>query len=214
MRYSFALIVSFLVFVAPALGEPIRDKASSVFDPSKIHEVHVEVSAQGWKTMQPRMYSMFSDLFGSSTRPTTRPSGEKYVEGQRLGPNLSALEYAYVKATISIDGETVRDVGLRMKGNSSYTSAEKTLHVPLKIDFDRFVDGQRFHGLATLNLHNNAFDHSKMREHLAYQVFREAGLPASRSSYAKVFLTIPGKYERKEIGLYSIVEEVDKDFLR
>ena len=119
MRYLSSLIVSLLLVVAPALAEPIRDKASAIFDPGKIHEVHVEVSQQGWKVMQPRMYSMFSDLFGSSTRPTTKPSGEKYVEGQRLGPNLSALEYAYVKATISIDGETVRDVGLRMKGNSS-----------------------------------------------------------------------------------------------
>src|SRR5205814_1863505 len=178
---------------------------------TRLHEIHIEVSAQGWKTMQPKLYSVLTRLFDA---PATRPTTQKYVEGQRLRPNLSSLEYAFVKATITIDGEQLHDVGLRMKGNSSYSSAEKTLHVPLKIDFNRFSPGQHFHGLATLNLHNNAFDHSQMREHLAYQIFREAGLPASRTSYARVFLTIPGKYDHREIGLYSIVEEVDRDFLK
>ena len=216
MRYLFALIL-LSVFAAPVFAEPIVDKASPIFDPTKMHEIHIEVSAQAWKMMQPRLYSVFSHLFSGepatlpTTNPTTRP---KYVEGQRLQPNLSSLQYAFVRAQITFDGEKLTDVGLRMKGNSSYSSAEKTLHVPLKLDFNRFVPGQHFHGLTSLNLHNNAFDKSQMREHLAYAIFREAGLPASRTAYAKVFLTIPGKYDHKEIGLYSIVEEVDKEFLK
>jgi len=211
MRYLLAL--TFLFFLTSSVfAEPIIDKASPLFDPAKIHEVHIDVSQQGWKTMQPRMYSVFSHLFTGA--PATRPTTQKYVEGQRLDPNLSSLQYAFVKATITIDGEKLTDVGLRMKGNSSYSYSEKTLRVPFKIDFNRFVSGQHFHGLATLNLHNNAFDKSQMREHLSYAIFREAGLPASRTAYAKVFLTIPGKYDNKEIGLYSIVEEVDKDFLK
>jgi len=214
MRYFLALI-SLFILTSRVSAEPIIDKASAIFDPAKIHEIHIEVSQQGWKTMQPRMYSAFANLFNPTTRPTTGPTtNHKYVEGQRLAPNLSSLEYAFVKAQITFDGETLHDVGLRMKGNSSYSFAEKTLRVPLKIDFNRFVPGQHFHGLSTLNLHNNAFDHSQMREHLSYAIFREAGLPASRTAYAKVFLTIPGKYDHKEIGLYSIVEEVDKEFIK
>jgi hypothetical protein len=216
MRYLSAL-TCLIIFTASISAEPITDKASPLFDPTKIHEIHIEVSAQGWKTMEPKIYSIFSPLFASppATRPTTGPTTRpKYIEGQRLDPNLNGFEYAFVKAQISLDGETVHDVGLRMKGNSSYASAEKTLHVPLKIDFNRFVPGQHFHGLATINLHNNAFDNSQMREHLTYAIFREAGLPASRTAYAKVFLTIPGKYDHKEIGLYSIVEEVDKEFIK
>ena len=212
MRFLSALIL--LVSANLTLAEPIKDKASPIFDPARIHEIHIQVSEQGWKTMQPSAYSFLGQLFSPSpqTRPTTGPG--RYVEGQRIKPNLSSLEYAWVKATVTLDGQTLRDVGLRMKGNSSYTSAERTLHVPLKIDFNRFVAGQHYLGLSTLNLHNNAFDKSQMREHLAYQIFREAGQAASRTSYARVFLTIPGKYDHKDIGLYSIVEEVDKDFLR
>ena len=216
MRYLLAPICLF-IFTANLSAEPIIDKASPIFDPTKMHEIHIEVSAQAWKMMEPRMYSIFSPLFASppttrpATGPTTRP---KYIEGQRLDPNLSSFQYAFVKAQLTFDGEKINDVGLRMKGNSSYSSAEKTLRVPFKIDFNRFVPGQHFHGLASINLHNNAFDHSQMREHLAYAIFREANLPASRTAYAKVFLTIPGKYDHKEIGLYSIVEEVDKEFLK
>jgi len=216
MRYLSALIFLF-IFTARLSAEPIIDKASPIFDPTKLHEIHIEVSAQAWKAMEPRIYSIFSALFDPqpTTRPTTGPTSKpRYIEGQRLQPNLSSLQYAFVKAQVTFDGEQLHDVGLRMKGNSSYSSAEKTLHVPFKIDFNRFVPGQHFHGLNTLNLHNNAFDHSQMREHLAYQIFREAGLPASRTAYAKVLLTIPGKYDQKEIGLYSIVEEVDKEFLK
>jgi spore coat protein H len=216
MRYRFALI--FLsIFTTSLFAEPIKDKASAVFEPSKIHEIHIEIAPQGWKMMQPKIYSVFSHLFKSdsatlpTTNPTTRP---RYVEGQRLEPNLSSFQYAFVKAIITIDGEKLTDVGLRMKGNSSYTHSDKTLHVPFKIDFNRFVSGRKFHGLSSLNLHNNAFDKSQMREHLAYQVFREAGLPASRTAYARVFLTIAGEHDHKDIGLYSIVEEVDKDFLK
>ncbi|HEV8604068.1 MAG TPA: CotH kinase family protein [Tepidisphaeraceae bacterium] len=214
MRYLLALIVLFALS-RPAFAEPIIDKASPLFDPTKMHEIHIELTRDAWKMMEPKFYTIFSHLFHPDPSPTTNPTTRpKYIEGQRLDPNISSFQYAYVRAKIKIDGEEVKDAGLRMKGNSSYSSAAKTLHVPLKIDFNRFVPGQKFHGLTTINLHNNAFDKSQMREHLAYQVFREAGLPASRTAYAKVFLTIPGKYDRKEIGLYSIVEEVDKDFLK
>jgi len=211
MRYLSALI-GLLLFTGSLSAKPIIDKASPIFDPTKLHEIHIEVSAQAWKTMEPVYHTIFSPFFQPA--PTTHPTTQKYTEGQRLSPNLSNFQYAFVKAQITFDGETLHDVGLRMKGNSSYSSALKTLHVPLKLDFNRFVPGQHFHGLATLNLHNNAFDHSQMREHLAYQIFREAGQPASRTAYARVFLTIPGKYDHKEIGLYSIVEEVDKEFIK
>jgi spore coat protein CotH len=127
---------------------------------------------------------------------------------------MSSLQYAYVRAKVTIDGTTLTDVGLRPKGNSSYTTAQEGIYIPFKLDFNRFVPGQRYLGLTCLNLHNNAFDESRLREHLSYQVFREANLPASRTSFAKVFLTIPGKYDRHEIGIYSIVEEVDKDFIK
>jgi hypothetical protein len=63
-------------------------------------------------------------------------------------------------------------------------------------------------------LNNGAMDFSFMREVLAYEVFREAAVPAPRTAYAKVFITVPGKYDRAYAGLYTLVENVDDGFLK
>src|SRR5256885_38281 len=55
---------------------------------------------------------------------------------------------------------------------------------------------------------------AKVREPLSYAVFRAAGVPAPRTAYAEVTLTVPGKYDKEYVGLYTLVEQVDKVFLK
>src|SRR5437764_6819634 len=57
-------------------------------------------------------------------------------------------------------------------------------------------------------------DPAKVREALAYAVFRAAGVPAPRSAFAEVTLTVPGKYDKEYLGLYTVVEQVGKSFLQ
>jgi hypothetical protein len=85
---------------------------------------------------------------------------------------------------------------------------------PFKIDFDRFVDGQKFHGMQQLNLHNNAMDPTHVRQALSYRVFQEAGIASPRTAFAEVSLTIDGECDHEPLGLYTLVEEIDKSFLR
>ena len=51
-----------------------------------------------------------------------------------------------------------------------------------------------------------------MNEVLSHQLFRAAGVPAPRTAYARVYVSVPGKYEKEYFGLYSLVEDVDKGF--
>jgi hypothetical protein len=51
-----------------------------------------------------------------------------------------------------------------------------------------------------------------MNEVLSHRLFRDAGVPAPRTAYARVYATVPGKYDRQYLGLYSLVEDVDKTF--
>ena len=51
-----------------------------------------------------------------------------------------------------------------------------------------------------------------MNEPIGYRLFRDGGVAAPRTSYARVYLTIPGKYDKQYVGLYSVVEEVDNNF--
>ncbi len=57
-------------------------------------------------------------------------------------------------------------------------------------------------------------DPAKGREVLAMSVFRAAGVPAPRTAFAEVTLTVPGKYNKEYVGLYAVVENVDKAYLQ
>ena len=166
--------------------------------------------------MQPTRPGFLSKLFARpASRPATNPAkGDVPPEGQRLKPSPFGNEYAYVKAQIEFDGEKCADIGLRFSGNSSYNAGGTTLHRPYKLDFNRFRPDATFLGLKALNLHNNAFDPSQVREPLSYILFRDAGIPASRAACAAVYITVQGKFTRQYAGFYGIVEEVDKTYLK
>src|SRR5262249_23143481 len=40
------------------------------------------------------------------------------------------------------------------------------------------------------------------------------GVPAPRTLFAEVTLTVPGKYNKEYLGLYAVVESVDRRFLK
>jgi len=118
--------------------------------------------------------------------------------------------FKYVKCTIRFGDEVYQDVGIRFKGNSS--TSVRGLKKSYKFKFDEYIK-QSFHGFKTLNFNNGFKDPSLLREKLAYDLFREAGAPAPRVTFAKLYLTIPGEYNEEYIGLFTLVEQVDKVFL-
>ena len=205
--------VIFLVLLCPlAQAAPAMRPADEFFGLTRLHTVHLRVSSERWRMMQPTRRSGLAALLGlGGSRPTTQ-KGE--VEGERLDPSPFGNQYAYVKATVQIDGRTLTDAGLRFKGNSSYSMAGGELRKPYKLDFNRFVENGEFLGLTSLNLNNNALDPSQMREALSYDIFRQAGVPAPRTAFALVHLTVDGQRDREFLGLYTIIEEVNKDFLK
>ena len=83
----------------------------------------------------------------------------------------------------------------------------------LKLDFGEYVKGQRLGTLKKLNLHSNITDASWMNEVLAFRLYRDAGVPAPRTSYARVHVTVQGRRERAYAGLFSLVENADEEFV-
>ena len=119
--------------------------------------------------------------------------------------------FQYVKCTVKFGDEVYKNVGLRFKGNSS--SSVRGLKKSYKFKFDEFKK-QDFHGFKKLNFSNGFKDPSMLREKLAYDLLSEAGVPASRATFAKLYLTIDGHYDAEYLGLYTLVEQVDKVFLK
>lgn len=129
--------------------------------------------------------------------------------------NWEALQndpFTYVSATLNYADETYISIGVRYKGNSSFHAVPPPKK-PFKVDFNRYVSGQDFHGVKKLNFSNSLWDPSMMRELLAYDTFADAGCPACRTSHVKLFVTVPGIYSRELFGVYIMIEQVDKTYL-
>ena len=113
----------------------------------------------------------------------------------------------YLKADVIIDGKNSYNVGVKIKGESSYKhypSKKKSL----KINFDKFVKDQEYQGFEELNLNNNFKDPTFMREKLYLDFLHDVGVPSQKNAYAKVFIN------NQYWGLYLMVEAIDKKFLK
>ena len=131
-------------------------------------------------------------------------------EGGRNGLSGAAgIVFEYVHADLEIGGTRLTNVAVRYKGNGTYMGSRMSDKKSLKVDLNEFVSGQQFAGVAKINLHNNVTDASWMNEPLSYALYRDAGVPAPRSSYARVQVSAPGVHTNHYLGLYSIVENPD-----
>lgn len=97
-----------------------------------------------------------------------------------------------------------RNVSVRNRGSGSRNPTK----LGLEISFDRYTPNQSFLGLHSLVLRNSWQDPTFMHEALSMAFFKRMGLPASRESYAKLYIN------NEFYGVYAIVENVDADYAR
>jgi spore coat protein H len=178
--------------------------AAEFFEPTKVWQAQLSMSAEAWQAMQPRQGAGG----GFSANRFLGPPGGRNGVAARQG-----IEFDYVQATLRIDDWTFRDVAVRYKGNGSYLRATRagSDKISLKVDLNKHLKGQQLAGLTTLNFQNNITDVGWMNEVLAYRLYRDAGALAPRTAYAQVYLTVDGR-EKRYLGLYSISENVDENF--
>lgn len=114
---------------------------------------------------------------------------------------------AYIPALITFNDSLVLDsVGVRYKGNSSYTLSGSSPKKPFKFKFDHFKTGQTLYGVERLNFSNGLKDPAYMREKIGYYIARQY-MPAPRTAYCNLYI------DGELIGFYVQVEQIDKDFL-
>jgi len=114
---------------------------------------------------------------------------------------------AYIPAQFTYDNLTLDSIGVRYKGNSSYTLSGSTPKKPFKFKFDHYKPEQAFYGIKKLNFSNCVKDPSFLREKIGYGIARHY-MPAPRTAYASLYI------EGELLGFYVQVEQVDKDFLK
>ncbi len=99
--------------------------------------------------------------------------------------------------------DTIAQVGLRLRGNTSLSAAKKSF----KISFNAFVPGREYQGVRKLNLNGSHNDPTMIREKLFYEVWQKAGMPERRTSFVKLYVN------QQYRGLYTNIEEIDKQWL-
>ena len=135
------------------------------------------------------------------------------AEGKRNGlASAMGIDFPRAVAALEFDGARYPSVSVRYKGNGTFMGSRNALKRSMKIDLNDHVPGRKIGGATKINLHTCVTDPSWMNEVLSHKLFRDAGVPAPRTAYARVQLTVPGKYDSQYVGLYSIVENVDNSF--
>ena len=173
-----------------------------VFEDNTIKRIDIVISAERWQTMLDDM----TDLYG------------EFGTGGGMPLDIDE-DPVFVPAEVFYNGIEWYRVGVRFKGNSSLQSTWQRgiLKLAFKLDFDEFedtypqIDNQRFYGFKKLSLKNNYEDRSMLREKVAGDVFRNAGLVGSHTAFYRLYVDYGDG--PLYFGVYTMVEEVDDTVL-
>ena len=135
-----------------------------------------------------------SSLVGTSSGPGGGGPGGGGPGGGD-GTDLLSADPVYIPATLVMGDQAWPQVGFRFKGNSSLSTSfrQGVEKYPFRLDLDRYEDDfpaledQRFYGFADLKFSSAFLDSSFQRDKLTADVFRDAGVPAARGGFVRVY---------------------------
>ena len=158
-----------------------------IFPTDRVLDIQITVSEKDWNKI----------------RFQSRNFVEVLNESRQFAP--PEHPYAYVEASVSIDGVVFPKVGIRKKG---FIGSQSHTRPSLKIKLNHIDKKGEIEGLTNLTLNNNQQDGSQLSQFMGYSLFNAIGSPAPRCAYAKV--TVNGK----NLGVYSHVESARKPLLK
>jgi spore coat protein H len=159
-----------------------------VFPTESVPRVDLVICAEDFAAMQAELEDMYGDQGGGG--------GGGGGGGPGGGPEFG--DPSYVPATVWFDGRSWPQVGIRYKGNSSLMLGylDGIGKLPFRLDFDHYEDevpevlDQRFWGYKELKFSSGYEDDSLIKERVASETFREAGVPAARGGFMEVYVDV------------------------
>jgi len=161
---------------------------------------------------------VFGESFGLSVAQTEMPYVESLFstdrvhtldivveedDWQEMLDNASDKEY--IAASVVLDGNSVKNIGLRTKGNSSLSSivSSDSDRYSFKIEFDHYQTGQTYYGLDKLALNNIVQDNTYLKDYISYQMMNAFDADSPLCSF--IYITVNGE----DWGLYLAVEGIE-----
>ena len=180
---------------------------TTVFPQNAVNTLEITMTAAQWTSIRNNMKALYGADFGSNIN--LPPAG-----------TTSTTEPDYVDVTLKFNGKTWKNVGYRLKGNSTLRTAwtQGNYKLPFRLNFDKFEDkypgttNQHFFGFEELSFSPGAKDQSLIHEKMAADVFRQAGIPAAVTAFYKVYVDIGSGL--KYCGVYTAVEVPDDNMIK
>jgi len=188
----------------PATHENVAPNYAEVFPQNSVNTIEITLGADKWNAIRNDMLTIYGIDFGANAG----------------GGNVNSLyEPAYVDGDLRYNGKLWKNVGFRLKGNSTLRSAWNSgnFKLPFRLNFDKFEDqypgikNQHFYGFEELSFSPGFKDPSLIREKLASDIYRLGGIAAAKTAFYRVFVDIGSGL--KYWGLYCGVELPDDNML-
>lgn len=168
-----------------------------LFDDAVVHRLDIVIASETHDAMMADL----EDILGSTGGPGGPPG------------SFSDQDPAWAPVTLKFNGQTWWEIGMRYKGNSSLNSAwrQGIKKLSFRLSFDKFeddhpeLDNQRFFGFKKMTFSNGFSDDSLIRDKVAADLFRAAGLPTARGSFARVY--VDHGDGPVYFGLYTMIED-------
>jgi DNA-directed RNA polymerase specialized sigma24 family protein len=193
---------------SPRLNAAGLRAAADLYRTTNVWLAHLHFARESWEAAQPKRIDPLPHFL--------QPDGTvllRHPEAQRSGlAGVLGFDFHWARADIEFGGVAFTNVAARIKGNGTYLGSLYGDKCPFKVDLNKFTKGQKLAGTDELTFNNLVNDHSCLSDALAYEFFRQAGVPAPRTAYAYLSVSVDGQWERKPLGLYVMVEAVDEDF--
>jgi spore coat protein H len=177
-----------------------------VFPQQQINSIEIRMTAAQWTSIRANVKTIVGTDFG--------------VAGGGPPPATNATEPDYVDVSLTFNGKTWKNVGFRLKGNSTLRTAWQTgnYKLPFRLNFDEFEDkypattDQHFFGFEEMSFSPGAKDPSLIREKAASDIFRMAGIPCAQTAFYRVSIDFGSGL--RYCGVYTGIELPDDNMIK
>lgn len=181
--------------------------SAELYQPTNIWLARFSFTEEQWDALQPTRIPPVRNLFQDGRITLRNPKAKRSGLSGAIG-----YEFNWTEARVEFAGEKFERAAVRYRGNGTFLQSRYGPKQSFKVDFNKFEKKRSIAGIDELNFVNAVPDFSYVRDAMSQLVFHELGVPSPRTAYAYVSVDVPGKWTNQALGLYCLIENIDKDF--
>ena len=197
-------------YVGPVGDARLAKSAADLYRQTNIWNIHLRFTASEWDGIQAQRIPPVPGFMN--------PDGTIILRNPKASRNglagVLGIDFPWSTGNVEFGGVPFTNAAVRFKGNGTFMAVVRSYRKSFKFDLGKHVKGQALAGRSIFNLGNLSADFTCLSDSLAYEYFRDAGVPAPRTAFARVFLSIAGVETNRLLGAYVMVENPDAEWAR